>query len=98
MSVIYVVVLTYSKPLSEIDAQMAAHIEWLNQGYDEGVFLTSGRRIPRSGGVILARSDTLEALQARLQRDPFQQHGLVATKIIPFEASRCADTIQGLLA
>ena len=97
MSVIYVVVLTYIKPLSEIDAHLAAHIDWLNQGYEQGVFLSSGRRIPRNGGVILARSASREALQARLQRDPFQQHGLARCDIIPFEASRCAATIQGLI-
>ncbi|XEH05427.1 YciI family protein [Edwardsiella tarda] len=80
-----------------IHIALAAHIDRLNQGDEQGVFLSSGRRIPRNGGVILARSDSLAALQARLQRDPFQQHGLARCDIIPFEASRCAATIQGLI-
>ncbi|WP_035605290.1 YciI family protein [Edwardsiella tarda] len=84
-------------PQIRIHIALAAHIDWLNQGDDQGVFLSSGRRIPRNGGVILARSESLEALQARLQRDPFQQHGLARCDIIPFEASRCAATIQGLI-
>lgn len=49
MSTIAVVVLTYVKPLEEVDAQFAAHVEWLKQGYAEGIFLASGRKIPRSG-------------------------------------------------
>ena len=35
MSTIAVVVLTYIKPLEEVDAQLAAHVEWLKQGYAE---------------------------------------------------------------
>ncbi|WP_370548606.1 YciI family protein [Edwardsiella tarda] len=84
-------------PQIRIHIALAAHIDWLNQGDDQGVFLSSGRRIPPNGGVILARSESLEVLQARLQRDPLQQHGLARCDIIPFEASRCAATIQGLI-
>lgn len=97
MSVIYVVVLTYVRPLDEIDEQIPAHVEWLKQGYADGVFLASGRRIPRTGGVIMARSDSLEALQARLSQDPFQKQGLARAEIISFDASMTALPLQGLL-
>ncbi len=66
MSTIYVVVLTYIKPLEEVDRAIPAHIEWLKKGYADGLFLASGRRIPRTGGVILAKCDSRETLQARL--------------------------------
>ena len=33
MSTIYVVVLTYIKPLEEVDRAIPAHIEWLKKGY-----------------------------------------------------------------
>lgn len=73
MSTIYVVVLTYIKPLEEIDSAIPAHVEWLKKGYADGLFLTSGRRIPRTGGVILATCDSREILESRLSQDPFQQ-------------------------
>lgn len=50
MSTIYVVVLTYIKPLEEIDSAIPAHVEWLKKGYADGLFLTSGRRIPAPAG------------------------------------------------
>ena len=31
MSTIAVVVLTYVKPLDQVDAQLAAHVEWLSK-------------------------------------------------------------------
>lgn len=97
MSVIYVVVLTYVRPLEEIDEQIPAHVEWLKRGYADGVFIASGRRIPRTGGVILAKSDNLEQLQARLSQDPFQQYGLASADVIPFDASMTSLPLQGLL-
>ena len=97
MSVIYVVVLTYVRPLEEIDEQIPAHVEWLKRGYADGVFIASCRRIPRTGGVILAKSDNLEQLQARLSQDPFQQYGLASADVIPFDASMTSLPLQGLL-
>lgn len=97
MSVIYVVVLTYIKPLEEIDSQIAAHVEWLKKGYSDGVFLASGRRIPRNGGVILAASESVEALEDRLRQDPFQKLEMATAEIIPFEASMKAQWLQDIV-
>lgn len=96
MSVIYVVVLTYVKPLAEIDAQIPAHVEWLQKGYSDGVFLASGRRIPRNGGVILATCDSIELLEKRLSQDPFQKLNMATAEIIPFEASMKASLLQNI--
>ena len=41
MSTIYVVVLTYIKPLEAVDRAIAAHIEWLKKGYADGLFLAA---------------------------------------------------------
>ncbi|EOG1785889.1 hypothetical protein ACK3RO_000404, partial [Enterobacter kobei] len=32
MSTVYIVILTYIKPLEEIDAAIHAHVEWLKRG------------------------------------------------------------------
>ena len=97
MSTLAVVVLTYVKPLEEVDAQFAAHVEWLKQGYAEGIFLASGRKIPRSGGGILAKGDDMTTLQNRLSLDPFQQSGVAKAEIIPFEATMTSPSLQALL-
>lgn len=96
MSTIYVVVLTYIKPLEEVDDAIPAHVEWLKKGYADGLFLASGR-LPRTGGVILAKCASQEMLESRLSQDPFQQLGLARTEIIPFEASMASPVLQSLL-
>lgn len=97
MSVICVVVLTYIKPIEEVDTQITAHMEWLHKGYEDGIFLASGRRIPRNGGVILAKGDNPQALQERINQDPFLKSGVAKAEIIPFDASLKADFLQDLL-
>lgn len=96
MSIIYVVVLTYIKPLEEVDSHIPAHIEWLKQGYSDGVFLASGRRIPRNGGVILAKADSIETLKARLSQDPFQKFKIANADIIPFDSSMRAPLLENI--
>ena len=92
-----VAVLTYVKPLEEIDRFLAVHREFLAKYYAEKIFICSGGRKPRTGGVILAKCDSRETLQARLSQDPFQQLGLARTEIIPFEASMASPALQSLL-
>ncbi|WP_127077981.1 YciI family protein [Rhodomicrobium lacus] len=97
MTTIYVAILTYVRPVEEIDAQMQAHVAWLRKGYEDGAFLASGRRVPRTGGVILAKGDSLEEVEARLNEDPFQRLGLATVEIIPFQASMAAEAFKAIL-
>lgn len=97
MSIIYVVVLTYVKPLQEVDAQIPEHVKWLKRGYAEGVFLASCRRIPRNGGVILAKCDSIESLEERLSQDPFQKLKIAEAEIIPFDASMRSELLENIL-
>ncbi|CAK9884489.1 MAG: hypothetical protein XXXJIFNMEKO3_00878 [Candidatus Erwinia impunctatus] len=80
MKIIYVVVLTHKKSLDEVENYLSAHIDWLEKGYASGLFTASGRRIPRTGGVILARSKALVTLEDYLRQDPFQQEQVVQTQ------------------
>jgi uncharacterized protein YciI len=93
----FVIILTYRAELTEIDSALSDHIAWLDEQYDAGVFLVSGRRVPRVGGVILARGLSREELQQRLERDPFHQRGLATYEVVEFVPSRAAPSLQSLL-
>ena len=86
----FIVTLTYLKPVEEIDALMHDHVEWLKKGYADGLFIASGRRVPRIGGVILARSGDEQALRENLARDPFVTHGAARCDVVEFAASMTA--------
>ena len=96
MPPIYVATLTYIRPLEEIDTHVEAHIAWLRQHYAAGTFLLSGRRVPRTGGVILTRGESLEAVEALLKTDPFQVHGLATVEIIPLQVTMAANGLKDI--
>ena len=50
---------------------IAAHRAFLQKGYDDGHFLISGPTIPPKGGFLLARAESLDALQAMLAEEPY---------------------------
>lgn len=80
----FVVVLTYVEPLDAIDAALDAHVDFLERQYAAGVFVASGRRVPRTGGVILASGCDRATLDAILAEDPFQREGLARYEVIEF--------------
>jgi uncharacterized protein YciI len=83
----YLVVLDYVADLARIDAALEAHVRWLDEHYSAGLFLASGRREPRTGGVILARGDRAD-VEAAVLGDPFATLGLARHSLIEFHPSK----------
>lgn len=91
-----VVVLTYVHDLDAVDARLDQHIEWLRRLYTDGRVLASGRRTPRTGGVILFRGEK-ESVDAIAATDPFITSGVATAEVIPFTASMAAPGLAALL-
>ena len=89
--------LTYVKPLEEIEALLPAHIAFLDEFYDKGKFLCSGRKEPRTGGVILCNCDSLEEAEEIRHRDPFFYEGAADYEIIRFQPTKMSPGFQAML-
>jgi uncharacterized protein YciI len=87
----FVIELTYTAPLADIDVRMRAHVAFLKKYYAAGNFLVSGRQVPRTGGIIIALADSREQIESIMAEDPFCKHGLADVQIIEFRASQQAD-------
>ncbi|HSC86059.1 MAG TPA: YciI family protein [Polyangiaceae bacterium] len=88
----FVIELTYTAPLDEIDQAMRAHMAFLNAQYAAGTFVLSGRKVPREGGVILAVGESKAAIEELMRTDPFCSRGLAEFRVIEFNTSqRAAD-------
>jgi uncharacterized protein YciI len=94
----FLIELTYKAELSVIDANMRAHMAWLNQQYAAGRFLLSGRQVPRTGGIILALGDSREQIETIVREDPFVARGLADFRVIEFRTSQRAESLDALLA
>ena len=69
---------------------MREHMAWLNEHYASGRFVVSGRRVPRTGGVILARGDDREEIERIAAADPFVAGGVATCEVVQFRASQTA--------
>jgi uncharacterized protein YciI len=86
----FIVLLNYVRPLAEIDALIPAHREFLTRQYAAGNFLLSGRREPRTGGVILASLPSRAQLEQLLREDPFAQAQAAEYEILEFTPTMTA--------
>jgi uncharacterized protein YciI len=94
----FVVLITYTQPLDAVDVHLSAHREYLQRNYAAGIFLLSGRKVPRDGGVILARASSAAELQTILAEDPFAVNGVAAYEILEFMPTMAAPGLEALLA
>lgn len=92
----YVVSLTYRVPQEIVDFHNDAHIAWLQKAFDDGVFIAAGRKIPRTGGLLLSQAER-EVLDASLARDPFYINGVADFEVLEFHAGRVAPGFENLL-
>lgn len=92
----FVIELTYLKPLEEVERHLEAHRAYLAEQFANGLFLASGPKEPRTGGVILARVETSEQLAAVLARDPFVIHGIADYRIVRFHVRATAPGLEQL--
>lgn len=92
----FVIILRYVADLSLIDEALDEHVRWLDEQYSDGIFVASGRQVPRVGGVILATGISREALESRLAVDPFHRRQLAEYTVVEFTPSRVADGLERL--
>lgn len=94
---LFIIDLNYQAPLEKLDEAMDAHVAFLNKRYEAGDFITSGRKVPRTGGIIIARAKSKEEVELWMQDDPFYNQKLSDFTITEFIASQAQPLIRELL-
>ena len=90
--------LTYVKPLSEVERLLPAHIQFLDEHYKKHLFMCSGRKIPRTGGIILCNCADMAEAKAIMEKDPFYKEGIARYDIIEFVPSKSSEAFQTAMA
>lgn len=93
----FIIDLKYIVPLEKIDAHMTEHVKYLRKYYDQNVFIASGRKVPRTGGIILALASSKEEVEKILHEDPFITHKLAEFTITEFLTSQHHADLKKLL-
>ena len=92
----FIVLLSYKCTLEEVDKHLEPHVVYLKEQYKKGNFIASGRRVPRTGGVILSRMNTKSELNHVLEKDPFYIAKIADYEIIEFIPSMTAEGFDNL--
>lgn len=87
----FIIELTYTKPLEVVDQHLISHREFLDQYYANGTFIASGPQIPRTGGVIIAQAKNEAELQKIIEQDPFYINDIAEYRVIEFDAVKKQD-------
>ncbi len=93
----FVVFLRFSAQKDRVSEFMDGHRAWLSQGFEDGVFLVAGMLEQGQGGAIIAHGESREALEARVEDDPFVQGQVVAPEILEVDPARADERLQFLL-
>lgn len=80
----YIAILTYKKPLSEVDKYLAAHREYLARHYAAGDFIASGPQTPRIGGVIMMKAESRTDVDVIISQDPFYINNIADYQLVEF--------------
>lgn len=80
----FIAILTYKKPLSEVDKYLAAHREYLARHYAAGDFIASGPQTPRIGGVIMMKAESRTDVDVIISQDPFYINDIADYQLVEF--------------
>ena len=80
----YILNLNYIKEVSEVEKHLEEHIKFLEKYYEMGKFICSGRKNPRTGGVILLNAESLSEVEKIILEDPFNINEIAEYEITEF--------------
>ncbi|RAX54726.1 GTP cyclohydrolase [Helicobacter sp. 16-1353] len=89
MNNLFLVIVTYIKPLDEVEALRPKHREYLKEGYKNKNLLLSGPHKEHNGkfgGILIARFPSKENVEEFTKNDPFYLNNVATYDIIEFEA------------
>lgn len=91
---LFAIDLTYVTGFENIDPLIAQHMAFIERGYASGLFLASGAKVPRTGGVIIARGRSRADIETLIKDDPFHSAGVAEYAITEFRPGNLATALK----
>ena len=93
----FIISLTYKVSLEQIDKELDNHVKYLKEQYAIGNFQASGRKIPRTGGIIFSQMKNRIELENIIHKDPFYQNNFADYDITEFVPTMTSEKLKCLL-
>lgn len=85
----FIVELIYNVSFEQLAEMIPAHRAFLQTGYEREWVLFSGPQLPKVGGIIVIRMDSIENAKAFFDNDPFKVNHLAEYRFIEFDMVKC---------
>lgn len=90
----FIIEIVYKAPLEKIEETTAEHRSFLKTGYEAGFILFSGPQVPRTGGIVLAKGESMEKVDEFFKSDPYRVKGLAEYRFIEFNPKNYQDFMK----
>ncbi|MDW9380330.1 YciI family protein [Chryseobacterium sp. JV558] len=84
----FIISLTYKSSIENIERLIPQHNIFLDKHYESGKFIASGRKEPRTGGLIIATAESKNEIEQIISEDPFYIHQVADYDITEFIPSK----------
>jgi len=81
----FLILLSYKKPIEIIDQYLVQHRAYLDECYQKNYLICSGPKNPRTGGVLISQLNNQADVIKMLENDPFTKHDIADYEIIEFQ-------------
>ena len=93
----FVVEIIYKAPIEKIEELTPIHREFLQTGYKAGMLLVSGPKVPRTGGIVIAKASSMEELAEFFKNDPYSLNDVADYSFIEFNAKSHQEILKDWL-
>jgi uncharacterized protein YciI len=93
----FIIDIHYTAPIEEVDKHIDGHVAYLQKYIGNNTFIVTGRKIPRTGGILIANAGSKEEVEKIITEDPFYQHKVAEMTITEFTHSRHNPALDALL-
>jgi len=93
----YLVLVTYIKPIEDVDKHLANHRAFLDEYYASENLICSGPQNPRTGGLLLANFSSTDEVWNFIRKDPFHINGIAKYEVIEFNPVKYAKGFEMFL-
>lgn len=91
----FIVIIKYIVPIEKIDKYLAEHRDYLTKGYELKILLASGPQNPRTGGILIAKANSVQELDKFCENDPFYSNSCATYEYLEFQPVKFQEDFRG---
>jgi uncharacterized protein YciI len=93
----FIIDIHYTAPIEEVDHYIEGHTAYLEKYVENNTFVVTGRKVPRTGGILIANAASKEEVEKIIMEDPFYQNKVAEITITEFLHARHNSALDELL-